>query len=43
MYNNLRFTEERLPVEQGWKKPVSKITLLGTLALMKEMKAHQER
>ncbi|KAA1081138.1 hypothetical protein PGT21_030233 [Puccinia graminis f. sp. tritici] len=37
------FTEERLPVEQGWKKPVAKITLLGTLALMREMKAHQEK
>ncbi|POW16221.1 hypothetical protein PSHT_06826 [Puccinia striiformis] len=37
-----RFSEERLPVELGWKKPSSKITLFGTLRLMKEMKALQD-
>ncbi|KAI9609142.1 hypothetical protein KEM48_003063 [Puccinia striiformis f. sp. tritici PST-130] len=36
------FSEERLPVELGWKKPSSKITLFGTLRLMKEMKALQD-
>ncbi|KAH9467778.1 hypothetical protein Pst134EA_011405 [Puccinia striiformis f. sp. tritici] len=36
------FAEERLPVELGWKKPSSKITLFGTLRLMKEMKALQD-
>jgi len=37
------FSEERLPVELGWKKPASRITLLGTLGLMKRMKTIQDR
>ncbi|KNZ43653.1 hypothetical protein VP01_9g11 [Puccinia sorghi] len=42
MTHNGRFYEERLPVELGWKKPASRITLLGTLGLMKRMKTIQD-
>lgn len=34
------FSEERLPVELGWRKP-SQITLLGTLSLMRKAKKIQ--
>ncbi|PLW24196.1 hypothetical protein PCASD_09691 [Puccinia coronata f. sp. avenae] len=36
-------SEERLPVELGWRKPALKITLLGTLGLMMRIKAIQDR
>jgi hypothetical protein len=38
-----RLSEERLPVELGWRKPALKITLLGTLGLMMRIKAIQDR
>ncbi|OAV99090.1 hypothetical protein PTTG_11929 [Puccinia triticina 1-1 BBBD Race 1] len=37
------FLEERLPVELGWKRPASKITIRRTWGMMKEMKARQDR